>query len=180
MAESGGERARWLKAARQRRWRLHREVAGPGAEVAVAPAVPAAMPGALPGALPDHMSSPMFGLLMELGLQSVEEAARYTEYVRQLPPGEALMPLRPGASPPASEARLQRAEAVRQLSAMAATPVTAARVMRDVSGKFDLAREIQAHQAGEPNRLVSSTIGEDGMLVPGPLTSGDGESERDA
>jgi hypothetical protein len=152
MAESAEERGKRLKAQRQARWRLRRKLgeqlpqSEPG--TVLVPGEPTggdAGPWPGPGnGLPVHMGADPFGALLDVGVRSLGEAERYTRYVEGLSPEQALTPLRPGASPPAAEARLQRAEARAVLMQMAATPVTAIRVMRDASGAFDLAAEALA------------------------------------
>jgi hypothetical protein len=164
--ESSDARSRRLSAQRQRRYRARKKMspaAGvPGTEVVPAGAVYA-------GGLPAHAMNPMFGMAAEIALDSMEEARRYTGAVRAMTPEQAMTPMKAGSSPPASEARLQRAEALRALSALAATPVSAVRVMRDVTAGLDLALEMQAMQEGRPSRLPDACMGEDGHIVPGPL-----------
>lgn len=173
MPETPEERSRRLKAARQRRWRLRKEMPEPGTAVAV----PAAADDTETVLLPDHMRP--FGALAEIGVLAYEEARRYSEHVRGLGPAEALVPVKAGSSPPAAEARLQRESAVRALSAMAMTPVAAMKVLRDRAMVFDLASELMAAEDGRPNRLASSTIGPDGLLIPGPLVPADWTPDDD-
>ena len=165
MDESSDARSRRLSAQRQRRYRLRKKMS-PAAGVPGAEVVPATGHGGGNG-LPAHAQSPMFGYARDLALSGLEEARRYDEYVRGLSPQRALTPLKAGSSPPASEARLQRAEALRALTQLAATPVSAVRVLRDVTHSLDLAAEYQAATEGRPTRLATSYFDDDGRVVVG-------------
>jgi hypothetical protein len=169
VAETDEERRRRQKADRQRRWRLRRKLEGQ-LEQSAAVAVPEGEslgPGPLPG-LPGHMANPIFGALLEIGTETLTEAQRYTQYVQSMPPGEALKPLRPGASPPASEARLQRAEARAVLMQMAATPISAIRVLRNAGEGFDLAAEAQAITERRSEKFPGAYVDDRGeFVIPG-------------
>ena len=176
--ESSEERKRRLKRQRQMRWRNRRrlgtEYAEPGTSL-----VPAAVPdepGTADG-LPRHAYSPAFGAMLGIAAMSLTEAHRYTELVQGMDPVAAITPLRPGSSPPASEARLQRAEARQALSALAATPSTAVRVMKDISSTLDLAAEAAAIREGRSKRFPGAYMADDGQFViPGDGDDGDGDA----
>jgi hypothetical protein len=188
MAESPGERARRLKAQRQRRWRLGKRLnaefgptSGGDASGPAGPVVPFVSPAEADG-LPAHADNPAFRALRRITAWSLEEAERHTQFVAGLSSREALTPLRPGASPPASEARLQRMEARQALAALAATPVSYARVVKDATNSLDIAKEYQAYCEGRPNRLDGSIVSEDSqriILAPQP-DDDDGQGDDEA
>jgi hypothetical protein len=148
------------------RWRNRKKLAGEFGEpgVSVVPAAAGDDSGPA-GGLPSHAYSPAFGAMLGIAAASLSEAHRYSEYVAGLSPMEALTPLRPGASPPASESRLQRQEARQALAALAATPVTAARIVKDITNALDLAVTAQEIHEGRSKQFPHAHIDRGGQIV---------------
>ena len=109
-----------------------------------------------------------------LGVQTISEAIRYTAYVEGMHPREAMTPLRPGASPPNAEARLQRQAALQFLAHMAATPVAAVRVLKNASDAFDLAGEAQVISERRSTKFPGAYQAADGtFVIPATVEDGD-------
>lgn len=88
----------------------------------------------IPDGAPDYLRNPMFGPAVRLAATRVAQAERVARHVESLPMDAQMEPPKPGTSAPVEMSRKMDVAALGALATVGLTPVSAARLSKDITG----------------------------------------------
>ena len=95
----------------------------------------------IPAGAPDYLRQPMFGPAVRLAATRVAQAEMVARYVDSIGVEAAMEPPKPGTSAPVEMSRKMDVAALGALATVGLTPVSAARLTKDVAGaQVDIAQ----------------------------------------